>query len=72
MSGQDQISELRSYWSSLDDQWSSTRGRWHDGTTVLFGGIYWENLELETRALEPAARQLVEVFGHARSVARAR
>ena len=69
MSGQDWISALRSYWSSLDDQWSRTRGRWHDGTTVLFAGLYWEHLEEEAQALEPAAQELLDALQYASRVA---
>jgi hypothetical protein len=72
MSGQDWILALRSYWNSLDSEWSSARGRWHDGTTVLFAGLYWEHLEQETQALEPATQQLLDVLESARRVAQAR
>jgi hypothetical protein len=72
MSGQNWPSELRSYWNSLDDQWSSTRGRWNDGTTSLFAGLYWEHLEFETKALEPAMQQLLGDLDTARRVAETR
>jgi hypothetical protein len=72
MTGQDWISSLRSHWSSLDGDWAKAQDRWHDGTTALFARMYWEQLEQETRALEPAAQQLLDALDTARRVAQTR